>query len=89
MTGVGRLERAPLPGASSRVNEFETFRTVGDVLEDRVLDRESSWIGRERGEGFFADTAVTVRVRMILEYSLLNPAEDLFEVEFGGRFVYH
>ena len=71
------------------MNELETFRTVGDVLEDRVLDGESSWIGRERSEGLFADTAVTVRVRMILEYSPLNLAEDLVEVEFGGRFVYH
>jgi hypothetical protein len=71
------------------VNEFETFRAVGDVLEDRVSHRESPRIGRERSEDLFADTAVAVGIRMILECSLLNPAEDLFEVEFGGRFVYH
>ena len=89
MSGVGVPRMALLPGTSSRVNEFETFRAVGDVLEDRVMHGESSWIGRECSEGFFADTALAVRVRMILERSLLNLTEDLFEVEFGGRFVYH
>ena len=71
------------------MNEFETFRTVGDVLKDRVTHRESSWIGRELSEGLFTDTAVAVRIRMMLERGLLNLTEDLVEVEFGGWFVYH
>jgi hypothetical protein len=59
------------------------------MLEDRVTHRERARIDRECREGLLAETADAVRVRVIADRRLLNPAEDVVEVEFGGRFVCH
>ena len=59
------------------------------MLEDRVTHRERARIGRERREGLLAETADAVRVRVIDERRLLNPAEEVVEVEFGRPFVCH
>ena len=71
------------------MNELETLRTVRQMLEDRVTHRERPRIGRERREGLFAETTDAVRIRVIVERRVLNPAEDFVEVEFGRWFVCH
>ena len=82
-------ESATLLQISPRMNEFETIRAVRQVFKDRITHREGPWVSRERRERLLAQATGAIRTGRILEGRLLNPAEDLFEVECGGRFVCH
>jgi hypothetical protein len=59
------------------------------MLEDRIAHRERARIGRERREGLLAEATDAVRIWVIVERRLLNPPEDVVEIEFGRRFVCH